>query len=380
MLYISRMKRNGVLLLMLMAGVALLAWGDRGHRVVALIAQKHLSGAVAINVNRCLNGERIEEASTWPDEHHTYETEEWHYINLPAGLSREQFEKSVRSSKNNVYTALLQMQLILQSTTSTADQKKNALRFLIHLVGDAHQPMHVSRSEDKGGNAIPVNFEGHSTNLHTLWDSRLINKEGLSESQMLAQYDMSTAAEIKQWQQDDPVQWLWESYQLSAELYSIARSRHTAGNDYYRKYIAVIHKRVNQAGIRLAAQLNRLFDPRFAGKNTNSPKLPVVSTEPERPAQPDKPVRVALQDIGRYTNKIVTVSGKVYSTKQAGSLLLANLGAPYPHQLLVLAIKKKVRSQVPVKAGDMVTATGKLILFKGDAEIVIEEAKQLSVQ
>ena len=132
---------------------------------------------------------------------------------------------------------------------------------MIHLVGDAHQPMHVSRKEDKGGNTIQVRFDNKGTNLHSLWDSKLIDHEGLSEQDIARNYDVATLAQIKQWQADSPMEWLWESYQISSELYGLAKPGQAIDEAYYQKYIQVTHKPIDQAGIRLAGELNKCLIP-----------------------------------------------------------------------------------------------------------------------
>ncbi|BAV07442.1 S1/P1 Nuclease [Filimonas lacunae] len=364
------MKKLFILLIVLLAGIAVISWGPRGHRTVALIAQKHLAANVKSAVVTYLQGENIEAAATWPDEHRTAQNAQWHFVDLPQGLNFQSFQNYVRSSKNTLYTAYLQSLATLQNNSSSISQKQDALRFLIHLVGDAHQPMHVARHSDKGGNDIIVRMDGESTNLHAIWDSRLLDHEKYSEAEMVAKYDVATPQEITAWQKDDIIQWLWESYQLSNQIYSETRSGQTISNAYYQKYISIIHKRINQAGIRLAGVLNTLY--------INAPlqKLPV---NPGRttPVQKEGPVRITLTEVNNNIGKVVTVSGKVYDIKNAGSVLLVNLGGFHPHQLLTLAIKGAAKQTVTVKQNAVVTVTGKIILFKAKPEIVITDASQL---
>jgi hypothetical protein len=99
-------------------------------------------------------------------------------LNLPLGLNHEQFADAVaKQPGDNVYTAILKAEDNLKDQTLTAEQKKDALKFLIYLIGDAHQPMHISRKEDKGGNTIQVRFDDKGTNLHSLWDGKLIDHD-----------------------------------------------------------------------------------------------------------------------------------------------------------------------------------------------------------
>ena len=157
--------------------VILISWGFKGHRAIATIAQKHLTSNTAYVVSAYLKGESMADVATWADENRNNTTAPWHFLNLPLGLTHEQFVKFVSESDNNVYTAILKAEATLKDKSLSADQKNEALKYLIHLVGDAHQPMHISRKEDKGGNTIQVRFDDKGTNLHSLWDSKLIDHE-----------------------------------------------------------------------------------------------------------------------------------------------------------------------------------------------------------
>ncbi|SDD96675.1 S1/P1 Nuclease [Mucilaginibacter pineti] len=133
---------------------ALISWGFKGHRTVATIAQKHLRSNTAYVVSAYLNGERMADVATWADENRNKTTAPWHFLNLPVGLTHEAFVKAVGESDNNVYSAILKTEASVKDKSLTPDQKNEALKYLIHLVGDAHQPMHISRKEDKGGNIL----------------------------------------------------------------------------------------------------------------------------------------------------------------------------------------------------------------------------------
>lgn len=96
--------------------------------------------------------------------------------------------------------------------------------------------MHVSHKEDKGGNTIQVRFDSKGTNLHSLWDSKLIDHEHLSDADLVRACDKATPAEVGQWQNDKPIEWLWESYQISEELYKAAEATKEIDEAYYQKW------------------------------------------------------------------------------------------------------------------------------------------------
>jgi hypothetical protein len=121
-----------------------------------------------------------------------------------------------------------------------------ALKFIVHFVGDLHQPMHVSRAADKGGNTIQVNYDGRGTNLHSLWDSGLLEHGGLNYQQLSEQYDHATSAEVKKWQGDAMIVWAWESYQISTRLYQEVDSMkgRSIDNSYYESHIGIVQHRI----------------------------------------------------------------------------------------------------------------------------------------
>jgi hypothetical protein len=273
-----------------------------------------------------------------------------------------------------VYTAILKTEASLKDQNLSIPARNEALKYLIHLVGDAHQPMHISRKEDKGGNTIQVRFDNKGTNLHTLWDSRLIDHEGLSEQDIARSYDVATAAQIRQWQSDSPMQWLWESYQVSSELYVQTKSGQTIDEAYYQKYIHVTRKRVDQAGIRLAGELNKLFN------GAKPPAAADLSKALENNANKGIIIgNVDLKNIAGFVGKTVSVSGKVYGSKDIGSMVLVNLGGAYPNQLLTVALKGKAKELGAQLADKVITVTGDVIDYKGKPEIIVTDTAQIKL-
>jgi hypothetical protein len=105
-----------------------------------------------------------------------------------------------------------------------------------------------------------LQFNGKGTNLHALWDSGLITTEGKTFDQMAKDYDTATPAQIKKWQSDSEMQWIFESYQISSKIYAdMEANGHKPGDDYYLANIPVVQQRIEMAGIRLAGELNSIF-------------------------------------------------------------------------------------------------------------------------
>ena len=257
-------KRIITPIFMLLITVTLVSWGVTGHRTIGKIAEKHLTPKAAIAVKDLLEEESLADVSTYADhirskDEYKY-TAPWHYINVPAGLSQQAFKDTVFAKQNdNVYKALLKCEADLKNPAKSREEKIFALKFIVHMVGDLHQPMHVSRSEDQGGNKIKITFLGNPGNLHGLWDSGLPEHEGLTYEQLADKVDHATPAEIKTWQKDDMLKWLYESYQVSEQLYADAGKSSDFDEAYYKAHIPVFEERMEKAGIRLAGVLNAIY-------------------------------------------------------------------------------------------------------------------------
>ncbi|WP_165699428.1 S1/P1 nuclease [Hymenobacter jejuensis] len=243
---------------------SLLAWGVVGHRAVGKIAENHLNKNAKRRIAQLLGSERIPMVATWADEarysnEYSY-TAPWHFINTPLGLPSDQYINLVnKMAEPNAYMALNQNIKDLKDPAKSQAEKVIALKFVIHLVGDIHQPMHVSRAEDQGGNKISVKYQGKDTNLHSLWDSGLVEYEGFTYSELAAALDHASSAQIRQWQKDEISTWLFESYQISQRLYQETEQNPTFDYRYNAAHLPTVEQRIEQAGIRLAGVLNDIF-------------------------------------------------------------------------------------------------------------------------
>lgn len=151
-----------------------LAWGQKGHDVTAAIAEAHLTPEAEAMVSELLDGKSIIYWANWLDNaSYTPElkyTKTWHYKNVNEGVRYE--EMGVNPAGDAVTALKAQMETLTDSTKSD-EQKALALKILIHVMGDLHQPMHLGHATDLGGNRIKVKFFDRDTNLHSVWDSSL---------------------------------------------------------------------------------------------------------------------------------------------------------------------------------------------------------------
>jgi hypothetical protein len=370
------MRKTALSLFALVLSAALVSWGVTGHRSIGKIAEIHLIPQAKAAVRELIGDTTLADVSTWADEvrgQPAYRsTGPWHYINLPLGLSRTDFETTVKGmTQENVYSALQQQERILGSTASTRTQKVEALKYIVHFVGDLHQPMHVSREEDKGGNTIQLNYDGNGTNLHALWDSKLIDHQGLTYEQMAAKYDHATPAEIKQWQNEPVMEWIWESYQASSKLYAEvdAMKSRSIDDSYYDAHIAIVQDRIEKAGIRLAGVLNDIFKNGLAASAAGVP----VSDAGTNPAS--APKTISVQDAAQHYNEYVNVCAKVYGIKALDNLTLVNLGAAYPNQPLTIVLRDAAREIGPSLEGKNICVTGNVVAYRDKPEIVVTDPK-----
>jgi S1/P1 Nuclease len=292
-----------------------LAWWCEGHQVVGLIASKHLSANAQAAVAKllkenpdgvlpsCTNSpdDPLAVASTWADDVKKSElTSFWHYMDIPLGLKKgdpEAYCEPIGPSVNGgprpgcILSALRYAVNVLHSEKETDSEKAKALRYLIHLVGDLHQPLHTTANNDQGGNCTPVQFfdDPKITNLHSVWDGMMFNRNLAAKNQTVAslaatldqQYELKRKGWIKNAPEFD--KWAWEGHILSQNFVygkleqkppiepydpkpvcKVEQERfgalHIRTADSYETAAApIIDEQLAKAGYRLAEILNVIF-------------------------------------------------------------------------------------------------------------------------
>jgi hypothetical protein len=384
-------------LLFVLVVILFLSWGVTGHRTVGKIAEAHLTPKALAGVRDLLGSESLADVSTWADEVRPKpeykETAPWHYINLPLGLTYDEFKSRVENMlEANVYSSVVKQLALLTDTTVSRDRKVEALKFLVHFVGDLHQPMHVSRAEDKGGNTIQLNFDGQGTNLHAVWDSKLIDHGGMDYQQLAAKYDHPSAAQVRQWQSDPLVKWMWESYVITGQLYAEVdtMSSRSIGQEYYDEHWGQVAQRLEQGGVRLAGLLNVVFRNgpvkmapsapgagaganAGAGAGANAGAGAGANAGAGAGAGAGAPIAIVGSDASHHIGDYVLVTDKVYGVKDMGSLVLVNVGGAYPDQPLTVVLRGAAKGLAGELDGKTIHVTGKVELYKGRPEIVVTD-------
>lgn len=247
------------LLALLLVPLHGLAWGPTGHRAVGLVAEQHLTNKARKAVARILGGESLAMSSTWMDDirsDHAYDqTHDWHWVTVPDSST---YVQSAKNPEGDVVEAIERMKAILRNDTTSIERKRSALRMLVHLVGDIHQPLHVGRGDDKGGNDFQVRWFKTGSNLHRVWDSGMIDERKLSYSELANSIDHASKADVRTWQHSSTVDWTLEAAALRPQVYGAEKGA-DIGYEYMYTNWPTVERQLLKAGIRLAGVLNELF-------------------------------------------------------------------------------------------------------------------------
>lgn len=243
------------------------AWGPTGHRVVGQIAMNHLSPKAIIEIEKILGHHDLAMVSNWADEIRGFDEykylDTWHYVSIN---DDETYETSKKNEKGDIILAIQKCEATLKDSSQPKEKRAEALKLLVHFIGDVHQPLHVGRRDDRGGNEIDVLFFKEETNLHKVWDSEMINFRMLSFTEYARFLDRYSAEEVKALQETDLMTWVKESKALRDKVYTFNRHKEVDGEklpylswDYRDLAVPIIDKRLGEGGIRLAARLNAIF-------------------------------------------------------------------------------------------------------------------------
>ena len=241
---------------------AAFSWGKNGHRIVGEIAQRNLDSSTLKAIKNLAGDDDLSRLANWPDEIRSDPkmgyTSPWHYVSIPNG--KTYFDQK-RTKEGDVIEALYRFEDTLRDPKETKEHKLDALRFLIHMTGDLHQPLHVGLAEDRGGNSIHVKWFKTDTNLHSVWDEELVEFEKLSFTEYANYLNHFTSDEKKNWETGSFIDWAKESQDLRPKVYDYnANESINLSYEYNYKVKPIIELRLKQAGLRLAYVLNKIFD------------------------------------------------------------------------------------------------------------------------
>ena len=233
-------------------------WGRTGHRATGKVAQEHLSKKAKEKIAELLDGQSLAFVSTYGDDiksdpdYRKYGP--WHYVNLEKGET--EYTKEKANPDGDIIFGIRKSIAVLEDENAPKEEKAFHLKMLVHLMGDLHQPLHAGRGEDKGGNDIQVRWFGDGSNLHRVWDSEMINDFQMSYTELAESTDDLSKKEIKKIASGDLLDWMYESKELSNEVYDSVEVGEKLGYEYMYEWFPVVHDQIQKGGIRLAKVLN----------------------------------------------------------------------------------------------------------------------------
>ena len=243
------------------------AWGRTGHEVVAEVAFKILDDSTQKIVKQYLGNMTIEEAANWMDNERSNSyynfMRKWHYMDIDKG------EKYVPTNERNILSVLHSAIVELREREKTGMSKKeikNRLLLIFHLVGDLHQPLHTGYAIDKGGNTIQVNSPYVSGNLHSVWDTQILEFKQIKLDTCMNFYNKMPKDEIAELRKINELKWVYQSRSYLDRVYNFENNY--LDKNYIDSNIEVIKHQLVVGGIRLASILDELFNP--AVKKTSS--------------------------------------------------------------------------------------------------------------
>lgn len=235
-------------------------WGATGHRTIGEIAQKHLNKRTNKEIEKILQGESLAFVSTYGDEIKSdsryKKFDPWHYVNFPLD---SKYENSIKNPKGDIIVGIESCIRVLKNNNSTEKDKIFYLKLLVHLVGDLHQPLHVGREEDRGGNDIKVKWFYKNSNLHRVWDSDMIESWNMSYTELALNSKKLANQQIYMIEQGDILDWAYESQKLAQKIYGSTKEGDNLSYKYSYENFSIVRNQVQKAGIRLAKILNEIY-------------------------------------------------------------------------------------------------------------------------
>jgi hypothetical protein len=343
-------------------------WYDEGHRLVARLAETRLTPRAAEAVRDLLGGQSLADASVWADQIRGLrrDTAPLHFVNIPLASDTYLPARDCPGGRC-IIAAIERDERVLADASAPAARRAEALRFLIHLIGDLHQPLHVADAGDRGGNDRPVTFLGTSRNLHQVWDGELIQASGMDEPQyydhlrlMMGSFDLSAL------ERGSVADWAMEGHRIAAEHAYRIPPGSTLDQRYVETNLPLVDRSLIAAGVRLARVLNVALAKYAPSRDAPSLLGPGVYTDREAAA---------------HVGETATVVGTLVSVRRSrGGNIFLNFGADSPHQTFsgaVLHPRGTWYRGLDSLVGKRVGVRGRIDRYRGRVEIVIERADQV---
>ena len=238
------------------------AWGGKGHEIVAHIAERHLTASARETINALLPADStFAEAANWPDRvgRRIAEQNPYHVVSIARGAETYDEQRDC-PHKNCIVEAIPWYAHVLGNQHAPGNERLVALRFLAHLVGDIHQPLHASFADNNHGSAVRVVYRQRRINLHDLWDAHLIHFETGPTLEVAKDIDEQLdPAGTRAWQISNSEDWANESFALALSHAYPIPSDGVITPEYIAQSLPIIKRRLALAGRRLAQSLNEIL-------------------------------------------------------------------------------------------------------------------------
>ncbi|WP_299012734.1 S1/P1 nuclease [uncultured Polaribacter sp.] len=236
-------------------------WGQNGHRATGKIAEQYLKRKTKRKVDEILNGQSLAFVSTFADEIKSdrkyREFSPLHYVNMDFD---ETYATAKKNPKGDLVTGIKKSITILKDKNSSEEDKVFYLKMLVHFMGDLHQPMHIGRKEDKGGNTVQVQWFGQGTNLHAVWDTKMIEEWNMSYLELADNAKDLSKEQIAAIEQGTIENWVNEVHQITKKVYKSVKSGENLRYRYSYDHFGIVRDQLQIGGIRLAKVLNDIYN------------------------------------------------------------------------------------------------------------------------
>ena len=236
-------------------------WGKTGHRATAEIAENHLNKKAKKAIKELLNGHGLAFVANYADDIKSdpdyREYGPWHYVNMAP--DQEEYDEALASEDGDLVQAIRKCIDVLKDKRASRDQKQFYLKMLVHFMGDLHQPFHVGRAADKGGNDIQVRWFNDGSNLHRVWDSEMIDFYQMSYTELAQNTRDLSKKQIKSIQSGSLLNWVYESREMVDGLYAEVNSGDKLGYKYMYVNMPTVLRQLQKGGLRLAEVLNDIY-------------------------------------------------------------------------------------------------------------------------
>jgi hypothetical protein len=242
-----------------------IAYGPKGHRIVGEVADLYLCADARTALQKIAPDYTLAEAGLWADRIRSLaawdKARTWHYINVPDGMS---LSETPRLSSGDLLSAINRFEAELADPSLSPERRRQAFLFLVHFIADVHQPLHVGKRRDRGGNKVDVQVNDNLTTLHQYWDTTVLYSVKASPKDYAAEIAARHDRMVWQWQVFAPELWAIESLAFRPEVYDFGgqdpgKGRVILDEAYQVRAQQITEFRLAQAGFRLAGALNRIW-------------------------------------------------------------------------------------------------------------------------